>query len=30
MTAEWYLANEEWLAHVTSGAYANYYEQQYA
>jgi len=30
MTAEWYLANEKWLENVTSGAYANYYEKQYA
>lgn len=28
-TAAWYLANTEWLAHVTSGAYQSYYEQQY-
>ncbi len=28
-TIDWYLANEEWLEHVTSGAYQNYYEQQY-
>lgn len=28
-TVDWYLANEEWLQHVTSGAYQNYYEQQY-
>lgn len=30
MTAEWYLKNEKWLENVTSGAYANYYEKQYA
>lgn len=29
-TIDWYLANEEWLTHVTSGAYQKYYEQQYA
>jgi dTDP-glucose 4,6-dehydratase len=29
-TLDWYLANEEWLAHVTSGAYQQYYEQQYS
>lgn len=29
-TIDWYLANSEWLEHVTSGAYQNYYEQQYA
>lgn len=28
-TIDWYLANGEWLAHVTSGAYQHYYEQQY-
>ena len=28
-TVDWYLANEEWLTNVTSGAYANYYEGQY-
>lgn len=28
-TVEWYLANEEWLKHVTSGEYQHYYEQQY-
>ncbi len=28
-TVDWYLANEEWLTHVTSGAYKNYYDQQY-
>ncbi len=28
-TVDWYLANEEWLDHVTSGAYQQYYEQQY-
>jgi dTDP-glucose 4,6-dehydratase len=27
--AEWYLANEEWMEHVTSGAYQQYYEEQY-
>ena len=29
-TAEWYLANEQWLQNVTSGAYQKYYERQYA
>ncbi len=29
-TAEWYLANETWLENVTSGAYKDYYEQQYS
>jgi len=28
-TVDWYLANDKWLRHVTSGAYQNYYEQQY-
>jgi dTDP-glucose 4,6-dehydratase len=29
-TVEWYLANEEWLNNVTSGAYSKYYETQYS
>ncbi|MCB9046444.1 MAG: dTDP-glucose 4,6-dehydratase [Chitinophagales bacterium] len=29
ITIDWYLANEEWLNHVTSGAYQHYYEKQY-
>jgi dTDP-glucose 4,6-dehydratase len=28
-TVDWYLANEEWLASVTSGDYKNYYDNQY-
>lgn len=28
-TVDWYLANEDWLNHVTSGEYQNYYEKQY-
>lgn len=28
-TVDWYLANEEWLQHVTSGAYQQYYQEQY-
>jgi len=28
-TVDWYLANENWLEQVTSGAYQNYYETQY-
>ena len=28
-TINWYLENEEWLKHVTSGAYQRYYEEQY-
>src|SRR5690606_26965443 len=26
---DWYLENEEWMNHVTSGAYQHYYEKQY-
>jgi len=29
-TVDWYLANTEWLDHVTSGAYREYYSAQYA
>ena len=29
-TLDWYLANEEWLNHVTSGEYQTYYQQQYS
>ncbi|MGB3546359.1 MAG: dTDP-glucose 4,6-dehydratase [Saprospiraceae bacterium] len=29
-TAEWYLANTEWMEGVTSGAYREYYDRQYA
>ena len=28
-TVDWYLANESWLDHVTSGAYQDYYSQMY-
>ena len=28
-TVDWYLANEEWLDHVTSGSYQAYYQEQY-
>ncbi len=28
-TIDWYLDNQEWLQHVTSGAYQKYYEGQY-
>ena len=28
-TIDWYLSNESWLKNVTSGAYQNYYAQQY-
>lgn len=30
LTVDWYLNNQEWLDHVTSGAYRNYYEQYYS
>jgi dTDP-glucose 4,6-dehydratase len=29
-TVDWYLKNEAWLKNVTSGAYQEYYEKQYA
>ena len=29
-TVDWYLSNNEWLETITSGAYKNYYENQYA
>jgi dTDP-glucose 4,6-dehydratase len=29
-TVDWYLANTEWLEHVTSGAYKQYYTEHYA
>ena len=29
-TIDWYFDNKEWLKHVTSGAYQNYYEEQYS
>jgi dTDP-glucose 4,6-dehydratase len=28
-TIDWYLANQEWVTEVTSGAYRDYYQQQY-
>jgi dTDP-glucose 4,6-dehydratase len=28
-TVDWYLENEEWIKHVTSGDYQHYYEAQY-
>lgn len=28
-TVDWYLANEEWIEHVTSGDYQHYYEEMY-
>ncbi len=29
MTIDWYLANTDWLKHITSGAYQTYYQAQY-
>jgi dTDP-glucose 4,6-dehydratase len=29
ITADWYLANQEWLDHVITGDYLKYYENQY-
>jgi dTDP-glucose 4,6-dehydratase len=29
-TVDWYLANKEWLDHVTSGTYREYYERMYS
>jgi len=29
-TVDWYLQNEEWVNHITSGQYQQYYNQQYA
>ena len=29
-TIDWYLQNSEWLKHVTSGEYQNYYQTQYS
>ena len=28
-TIDWYLANQDWVAKVTSGAYQEYYEKMY-
>ncbi|MEX0811249.1 MAG: dTDP-glucose 4,6-dehydratase [Chitinophagales bacterium] len=28
-TVDWYLENKEWLKHITSGAYQDYYDEQY-
>ncbi len=28
-TIDWYFDNQEWLSHVTSGAYQKYYEEHY-
>ena len=29
-TVEWYLANQDWVSNVTSGAYREWVEKQYA
>ncbi len=29
-TIDWYLSNQEWLEHVTSGAYLDYYKKMYS
>ncbi len=29
-TVDWYLENQEWIDHVLSGSYQQYYQQQYA
>lgn len=29
LTVDWYLENTEWLEHVTTGEYTNYYDKQY-
>jgi dTDP-glucose 4,6-dehydratase len=29
-TIDWYFNNQEWLDHVTSGEYQNYYKKQYS
>lgn len=29
-TIDWYLANQEWMEEITSGAYQQYYDKQYA
>jgi len=28
-TVDWYLANPEWIEHITSGSYLDYYRDQY-
>jgi dTDP-glucose 4,6-dehydratase len=30
ITIDWYLSNEQWLNHVTTGAYQSYYQNQYS
>ena len=29
LTIDWYLAHEDWMHNVTSGAYQSYYEEMY-
>jgi dTDP-glucose 4,6-dehydratase len=29
LTIDWYLSNQDWLTHITSGSYRRYYEEQY-
>jgi len=29
-TVDWYLSNQDWINHVTSGDYQHYYTAQYA
>ena len=29
-TVRWYLDNQDWMDHITSGAYERYYEEMYA
>ncbi len=29
-TIDWYLENQQWMEHVTSGSYQNYYQEMYA
>ena len=29
LTIDWYLANDDWLQQVTSGAYQDYYQKMY-
>jgi dTDP-glucose 4,6-dehydratase len=29
LTIDWYLKNQDWLDHVTSGAYQEYYSELY-
>jgi dTDP-glucose 4,6-dehydratase len=29
-TVTWYLSNQQWLQHVTSGEYLKYYDKMYA